>query len=454
MAGRKAFIVKVELDVQAVTCPGVWLCSNGQVSLQVYMLDSCVQTSSFRPSFPMLFHEQFIFTKTLPTKYHLEDLSKQLSREWLYAELIQWENCESGNVLAYFQIPLTEFLYPNVGGGVPSGSEVDLLMEATPAFPGAIAPKLEVSTKTTIEETLCSCIQQKPNIGTIVNPKTILSCTGRPRGHRSVCHSTFNKAHRNRKCRPTCIMKCKVYERPPWRYRKVEDGFLQRQRVLDLPMKPTPQMELDGGPDGGPYGGPRSTQPDKGMEIRKILKESLRKALGQPATTGPCQPGNRLCGCGTGHAEAACPVCQKYSGVFSNKMTRGNKDKQVFFSTVNPDQTLYRQLIRHARQNYGEICPEIPRPVKTDPECRAHMGQMTCSTVYEVPEKKVNIAKKLHDRISRTLQSVPRYIEEMKDSCINEGYCEQPTTDARCPCEQMPDMGKFYKELFQEEYKE
>ncbi|KAL3267875.1 hypothetical protein HHI36_007016 [Cryptolaemus montrouzieri] len=454
MAGRKAFIVKVDLDVQAVTCPGVWLCSNGQVSLQIYMLDSCVQTSSFRPSFPMLFHEQFIFTKTLPTKYHLEDLNKQLSREWLYVELIQWENCECGNVLAYFQIPLNELLYPNVSGGVPSGAEVDLLMEPTPAFPGALAPKLEVSTKTTIEETICSCVQQKPNISTVLNPKTIMSCTGRPRGHRAVCHSSPNKLHRNRKCRQTCLMRCKVYERPPWRYRRVEDGFLQRQRVLDLPLQPTPQLELDGGPDGGPYGGPRRTHPERGMEIRKILKESLRKALGQPAPSGPCQPGDRVCTCGQGHAENACTVCQKYSGVFSNKIAQQDQQKQVFFSTTKPDKSLYNQILRQSRRNYGaygEVCPEVQKPKKNLITCKAHADHPgVCAVAYEVPQKKGSIAQKLHDRISRTLHSIPQYLDEVTDMCRGVGDCE--VSSGQCTCDQFPDMRKFYRELYQEEY--
>ncbi|KAK9890851.1 hypothetical protein WA026_012197 [Henosepilachna vigintioctopunctata] len=121
----------------------------------------------------MLFHEQLIFSKTLPTKYHLEDLSKQLSREWLYVEHIQW-NCQSGNVIAYLQIPLDEFLYPTVNGGIPSGAQVDLLMETTPAFPGPLAPKLEVSNKTTIEETICSCHCQKVKTNVTNNPKPVM----------------------------------------------------------------------------------------------------------------------------------------------------------------------------------------------------------------------------------------------------------------------------------------
>lgn len=96
---------------------------------------------------------------------------------------------------------------------------------------------------------------------------------------------------------------------------------------------------------------------------------------------------------------------------------------QVFYSTVNPDKTLYNQLIRQARKHYGaqgEVYPEVAKPKKVHSECKAHTGGPFCTTAYEVPEKKESMAKKLHDRISRTLQSIPRYFEEMKEMCTEE----------------------------------
>lgn len=56
-------------------------------------------------------------------------------KDTLYIELIQWQNCENGNVLATFQTTLGELLYPE--SKVPSlgNAEVDLLMEPMKNFP-------------------------------------------------------------------------------------------------------------------------------------------------------------------------------------------------------------------------------------------------------------------------------------------------------------------------------
>lgn len=53
----------------------------------------------------------------------------------MYAELIQWQNCEFGNVLASFKTTLSELLYPNTKEGVIPGVEIDLLMEPSKTFP-------------------------------------------------------------------------------------------------------------------------------------------------------------------------------------------------------------------------------------------------------------------------------------------------------------------------------
>lgn len=53
----------------------------------------------------------------------------------MYAELIQWQDCETGNVLASFKTTLSELLYPtSIKGSVP-GIDIDLLMEPEKHFP-------------------------------------------------------------------------------------------------------------------------------------------------------------------------------------------------------------------------------------------------------------------------------------------------------------------------------
>ena len=83
---RKVFNINIELNIHAVsfslsfiffliypvesclkivqvTCPGVWLCPNGQITMSIYMLGAITNTLPVEPSFPLLFHERFIYTK-------------------------------------------------------------------------------------------------------------------------------------------------------------------------------------------------------------------------------------------------------------------------------------------------------------------------------------------------------------------------------------------------------
>ena len=150
----KSFLVKVELTVQKISCPGVWLCSNGKVSLQLAMLDSDIQTEAYKPIFPITFNEKFVFFKTFIKERRLNELQRSLNHEWFAAELIQWRNCDEGVVLARFQTTLDDLLYPcNLKNLNVSGTDIDLLMQATNLFPGTLLPKLTLGTKTTIKET-------------------------------------------------------------------------------------------------------------------------------------------------------------------------------------------------------------------------------------------------------------------------------------------------------------
>lgn len=65
-----------------ITCPGVWLCSSGKVSLQVHMLDSSVQTRSCKPVFPLQCYEKFIFSKTFYSERRLNELQRSLSKKF------------------------------------------------------------------------------------------------------------------------------------------------------------------------------------------------------------------------------------------------------------------------------------------------------------------------------------------------------------------------------------
>ncbi|XP_011867474.1 PREDICTED: spermatogenesis-associated protein 6 [Vollenhovia emeryi] len=210
MAGR-AFRVKVQLDVHAVTCPGVWLCPNGKVALRINTLDSCAETHRISPIFPLLFHDKFTFGKIFARRISLTELQSALEQEFLYAELIQWATPASrGITLATFETNLTDLLYPApCFKGLLAGVDIDLLMEPTKCFPGIIAPKIEVSTKTIVEEILGSYDTSRDKCY-VINPKMINSkqtaCGQRKRPikgiirQRRVCHTKSKP--RSQSCRP------------------------------------------------------------------------------------------------------------------------------------------------------------------------------------------------------------------------------------------------------------
>ncbi|CAK9832002.1 Spermatogenesis associated 6-like protein [Anthophora retusa] len=206
MAG-KGFCVKIRLELHAITCPGVWLCPNGEVALRITSLGSTLESHRVSPIFPLLFHNEFNFKKTFTRLAALTELQRNLEQECLYAELIQWlkPSCNRAILLATFETSLADVLYPPVTHceRLLAGVDVDLLMDPSKYFPGIIAPKIEISTKTVIEEvTTVYDARNYPDRTSycVVNPKTIdskrkSSCVHRKRPakgiirQRSVCHS-------------------------------------------------------------------------------------------------------------------------------------------------------------------------------------------------------------------------------------------------------------------------
>ena len=167
--------MKIRLELHAITCPGEWLCPNGKVALRITSLGSTLESNRVSPIFPLLFHNEFNFKKTFTRLAALTELQRKLEQEFLYAELIQWLSPCNDNavILATFETNLADLLYPVVNyKGLLAGVDVDLLMEPTRYFPGIIAPKIEISTRTVIEEVLGVCCSSLDG-AYVVNPKTI-----------------------------------------------------------------------------------------------------------------------------------------------------------------------------------------------------------------------------------------------------------------------------------------
>ncbi|XP_059052515.1 spermatogenesis-associated protein 6 isoform X2 [Achroia grisella] len=148
----KIIELTVEIDIQRVSCPGVWLCQDGRVSLTVFALGTSYQTCMLPPTFPLTFKDVFYFRKTFQETCALNNICCLLKDETIYCELVQWsENCQSGEciILAQYLGAVNDVLFPP---NMCSSDGVDLLMRRSKDFPGILSPKIEIATKVRIDE--------------------------------------------------------------------------------------------------------------------------------------------------------------------------------------------------------------------------------------------------------------------------------------------------------------
>ncbi|RVE52523.1 hypothetical protein evm_002917 [Chilo suppressalis] len=189
----KIIELTVELEVQKVSCPGVWLCQDGRVSLSVFLLGTSYQTCMLPPIFPLMFKDIFYFRKRFQESCALNNICCILKEETIYCELVQWsDDCHTGvcTVLAQYLGALNDVLFPP---NMCSNDGVDLLMRRAKQFPGILSPKIEIATKVRIDEVW----EQPCNL----KPLRATSCHCSPRDadgsrQKQVCHSA--QYHRNK----------------------------------------------------------------------------------------------------------------------------------------------------------------------------------------------------------------------------------------------------------------
>ncbi|CAK1552852.1 unnamed protein product [Leptosia nina] len=148
----KVIELTIEIDVQKVSCPGVWLCQDGRVSLTVFALGTTYQTCLLPPVFPLLFRDVFYFRKRFQESCALSNMCCLLKDETIYCELVQWcDDCARSEcvILAQYLGSLNDVLFPP---NVCSTDGVDLLMRRSKDFPGILSPKIEIATKVRIDE--------------------------------------------------------------------------------------------------------------------------------------------------------------------------------------------------------------------------------------------------------------------------------------------------------------
>ncbi|XP_017764434.1 PREDICTED: uncharacterized protein LOC108553883 [Eufriesea mexicana] len=326
MAG-KGFCVKIQLELHAITCPGVWLCPNGKVALRISSLGSTLESHRVSPIFPLLFHNEFNFKKTFTRLAALTELQWNLEQQSLYAELIQWLNpCNQPILLATFETSLTDVLYPVTHcKRLLPGVDVDLLMDPSKYFPGIIAPKIEISTKTVIEEvkTIYDANFDRPYV---INPKTVDSkrksyaYKKRPtKGiirQRKVCHSRGKT--KTQVCEPARYQ-CKSCNDVEYSHQKELSGINQCYHPIKQ----------------------KSKSKDQNVDVVIDADCNMPPRYHRVSSV-----------CGNLHIFDSCPVCFKYKCYFSNECDDNFHDRSIENSTNLYD---YQRRCYRARSSNGHL---------------------------------------------------------------------------------------------------
>ncbi|XP_018582334.2 spermatogenesis-associated protein 6 [Scleropages formosus] len=194
---QKVLKCTVQLNIKAVTCPGVLLPSHHDIYLSVCVLGQFHKTNCLPPIFPLLFHEKMVFQKTFAEAVDPSDVAELLEFDTTCFELIQLIPPE-GEILATVEQNSRDFLYPDPTLSPRSSShERKILMNRSSSFPG-ISPRVEFSTTSIIQD--CSLKAQAP-MSTPSSEKT--RCSRRAAG---VCRPELKA---KQQAGPTCS-----YERP------------------------------------------------------------------------------------------------------------------------------------------------------------------------------------------------------------------------------------------------
>ncbi|XP_048383849.1 spermatogenesis associated 6-like protein [Stegostoma tigrinum] len=184
---QKVLKCVIQLEIHAVTCPGVMLPRKDELYINIYMLGQYWKTKCFMPIFPLLIHESLQFEKVFGKDVvDPADVAAFLECDTTKFELMQYSPSVD-EILANYEDSTRNFLFPEpkLTPSYPGVDREVLMKRCSPAF--LIAPKLEFSTTTTITE----CCPRSPKK---ISSSLCLSESGRKENQfrRPRCAKSFN----------------------------------------------------------------------------------------------------------------------------------------------------------------------------------------------------------------------------------------------------------------------
>ncbi|XP_054732577.1 uncharacterized protein LOC129240673 isoform X1 [Anastrepha obliqua] len=195
-----------------VTCPGVWLCTHGYLEVTIKTLGYFFRTGAMEPRFPLLCHDKFTMDGYFKSVGSLSDLERVLTSEQV--EITLWQN---GRRMAYFLGKLADIMHADTPKlTCEHNIDVQLLMKATPAFPGIIAPKVELSARVGVQDRLprseeCNRYTNKNGSNNLSLCKLEFEAARAPNRHslqpNSAAETCFRYLEERRYQRPVCHTK-------------------------------------------------------------------------------------------------------------------------------------------------------------------------------------------------------------------------------------------------------
>ncbi|XP_067250690.1 spermatogenesis-associated protein 6 isoform X3 [Chanodichthys erythropterus] len=185
---QKALKCMVELEIQAITCPGVVLPSQEDIYVSVRIMGQYQKSKCVPPVFPLLLHEKMVFVKTFVGVVDPGAVAEHLQNDTTSLELIQLVPPE-GEILATFEDDTRAFLYPGPRLTPRSpGPEREILMKRSISFPlcnrSTTKPRrvrtCPANTKKKKPDTAPSCGYEKPTVAS-------QSRAPSPYTHRKMC---------------------------------------------------------------------------------------------------------------------------------------------------------------------------------------------------------------------------------------------------------------------------